>query len=227
MRITTQMLNETAKKTGIPINQNSLLSYLNDSGEASGNTLLDALDKNGKVSSAASKSYKKLEAAADKLQDSAEKLTAKGEESLFEKIKNSSEQDLEKNKEELYSSIKTFLDNYNAALTELDKTSSPMNAYYSKELGLAASENSKALESLGVTAGKDGRLTLDSGKLKQASVDDIEKVFGAAGTFAVKSAFIAERVSDNAQANVESISSQYGPMGSLQSQLASKFDFWG
>lgn len=43
MRVTTQMLNETAKRTGIPINQTNLLSYINNSGQTGGNTLLDAL----------------------------------------------------------------------------------------------------------------------------------------------------------------------------------------
>ena len=54
MRITTHMLNETAKRTGIPINQNTLLDYINDdsSGSSSSNTLLDALDGNKKVSTA-------------------------------------------------------------------------------------------------------------------------------------------------------------------------------
>ena len=61
MRITTQMLNETAKRTGIPINHTSLLNYINDSGSSGDNTLLDALNKNDKVSSAATANYKKLE----------------------------------------------------------------------------------------------------------------------------------------------------------------------
>ena len=86
MRITTHMLNETARKTGIPINQNNLLSYLNNSEGTSGSTLLDALNKNNKVSTESAENYKKLESAADKLKDSADKLTAEGDKSLFEKI---------------------------------------------------------------------------------------------------------------------------------------------
>lgn len=227
MRITTQMLNETAKKSGIPINQSSLLSYLNNSDGTSGDTLLNALNKNSKVSSTAAKNYKKLENTADKLQDSADKLTAEGEKSLFEKIRNSEEQDIEKNQEELYSSVADFLDNYNATLSELNKTTNPMNMYYRQELKEAASENSKALANLGISIGKDGKLILDEEKLREASVDDIEKVFGSKGTLVRKASIIAGKVSDNAQANAESISSQYGPLGNLQSQLTSKYDFWG
>ncbi len=43
MRITTQMLNESARKAGLPVNNTSLLNYINNKGE--GNSLLDALNK--------------------------------------------------------------------------------------------------------------------------------------------------------------------------------------
>ena len=42
MRITTQMLNESARKAGLPINSNSLLNYVNGNSD---NTLLNALNK--------------------------------------------------------------------------------------------------------------------------------------------------------------------------------------
>lgn len=63
MRITTQMLNETAKRTGIPVCQNNLLSYINNESSSGQNTLLDSLDKKNKdkVSSAVMSNYKKLD----------------------------------------------------------------------------------------------------------------------------------------------------------------------
>ena len=65
MRITTQMLNESARKAGLPINNTSLLSYA--SNESSENTLLRALNKNSSsvVDTAKRSSYEKLEKAAD------------------------------------------------------------------------------------------------------------------------------------------------------------------
>ena len=91
MRVTTQMLNETAKRTGIPINQTNLLSYINNSGQTGGNTLLDALKdaKEKKVSAENTENYQKLQKAADSLQEQAAKLTASGEDSFFDKIKES------------------------------------------------------------------------------------------------------------------------------------------
>ena len=112
MRITTQMLNETAKRTGIPINQPNLLNYINNESGSDGGTLLDALKDNNKkkVSSIAAENYKKLEKSADSLRDQADKLAETGEESFLEKIKNS------ENKDEAYKTVESFIDQYNATL---------------------------------------------------------------------------------------------------------------
>ena len=46
MRVTTQMLNESARKAGLPLHDTSLLNYINK--ENGGNGLLDAIsNKNG------------------------------------------------------------------------------------------------------------------------------------------------------------------------------------
>lgn len=42
MRIITQMLNESARKAGIPVNNTSLLNYINN--DSSNNSLLSALN---------------------------------------------------------------------------------------------------------------------------------------------------------------------------------------
>ena len=80
MRITTQMLNETAKRTGIPVNQTNLMSYINNNGSSNQSTLLDALNKskNQNVSTENTENYKKLKKEAGSLQDLAEKFAATG-----------------------------------------------------------------------------------------------------------------------------------------------------
>lgn len=45
MRITTQMLNASMRKAGLPVNHVSLLNYVNSSSQS--NSLLSALNKNG------------------------------------------------------------------------------------------------------------------------------------------------------------------------------------
>lgn len=222
MRITTQMLNETAKRTGIPVSQTNLLSYINNENGSGGNTLLDALNKNknSKVSSAAAANYKKLEKSADSLKEQAEKLAETGEKSFLEKIK------ADGNSEEACKVVESYVEHYNSTLSSLSKSGGALNQYYSRMLQEAADENSEALEKIGITVGKDGKLSVDAEKLRAASIDDIQSVFAGSDGLAARTAFIADRVSSNAQANMESVSSQYDITGNLQSQLASRYDFW-
>lgn len=219
MRITTRMLDETAKRTGIPINRTSILSYMGNT--QGGNTLLDALNKNQKVPSASAEGYKQMEKTADKLADAADKLRAKGEDSLYEKARASEDYT------ELHNGVKDFVENYNATLSSLAKSGSPLDVYYSGMLKEAADENSGTLEKIGITVGRDGKLTVDSEKLKKASADDIENAFGSSSSLTSKASFIAGKASDNAQANAESASSQYNRFGNAYSQITSKYDFWG
>lgn len=218
MRITTQMLNETAKRTGIPINQTSLLDYVNNDSSSSQNSLLDALKKNDKVSSASVDNYKKLEKAATALKEQSEKLAETGEKSFWEKFKDSEDT------QEVYAAVGDFVDSYNATISNLKKSTSVLDQYYLAQLKDAAADYSEELEKIGITVGKDGLLSIDSQKLGEASVDDIQNAITKAAS---KTSFIADRISNNAQAGIESASSQYNGAGSLVSQLASRYDFWG
>lgn len=220
MRITTQMLNETARKTGIPVNSGSLLNHLNNS--ASDNSLLKALNKSDSAVDTKQKSdYKKLEKNADQLQKSANKLAAKGEDSLFAKAKES------KDMEELCKEAQALVEEYNNTMKILETAPGPLNDYYYQMLQEAAAGNKESLANVGITISKDGKMTVDSDKLKTADIDALEKALGSSGDFTSKVSFLAGRVSDNAQAGAESLSSQYGANGSLVSALSSKYSFWG
>lgn len=220
MRITTKMLNETAARTGIPVNHSSLLDYINGD-DTKQDTLLDTLNKNNKVSSITSANYKKLEKSADILKEQAEKFAATGEDSFFEKIKASGD------KEELGKAVSKYVENYNATLTALGKAPGVLNDYYGQMLKEAAKDSSSQLADIGISIGKDGKMSIDQEKLSAASVEQVEKVFGPSGALTAKSAFIAGRISDNAQAGMQSASSQYDGSGNLYSQLTSRFDFLG
>lgn len=220
MRITTHMLNETAKKTGIPVNSTSLLSYI-DKESSGGNTLLDALNKKGKVSSQTASQYKKIQKAADSLKEQAEKLAQTGEKSFLEKLKESD------NTKEAYDAVEDYVGYYNATLSSLKKSSGMLDQYYSQMLQEAAEDNSGQLAKIGITIGKGGALSIDKEKLKAASIEDIQDAFGGSGQLASKTAYLSGRISDNAQAGAQSASSQYGKDGSIYGQLASRYDFWG
>ena len=218
MRITTQMLNESARKAGLPINGTSLLNYINGN---SNNTLLNALNKNSATDVATKTKYEKLEKAADQLSEAASVFIATGEDSLFSKARESGDN------QDVYNVVEDFVGKYNSTLSALKNTSSTLNDYYSQMLKSAASDNKEALESIGITIAKDGSLSVDKDKLKEADIDTLEKVLGNTKGFTQKAAYVADRVSDNAHTNQSSLSSQYSSTGSLYSALASKYNLYG
>lgn len=218
MRITTQMLNKSARNAGLPINNHSLLNYVNGN---SGNNLLSALNKSKTTDTATKSKYEKLEKAADQLSKAASVFMATGEDSLFSKARESGDS------QDIYNAVEDLVGKYNSTISALKNTPGTLNDYYSQMLKSVASDNKKALESIGITMAKDGSLSVDKDKLKEADTDTLEKVLGNTKGFTQKAAYVAGRVSDNAQTNQSSLSNQYSSTGSLYSALASKYNLYG
>lgn len=220
MRITNQMLNESARKAGLPVNHMSLLNYVNNTD--SGNSLLNALNKSGSTENTVKKtSYEKLEKTAENLLQSAEIFTEEGEENIFSKAEESGD------KQEIYDRVQTFVENYNSTLSALKNTSSPLDQYYYQMMQEAAEENSEKLESIGITISKTGTAALDKDKLAAADIDTLEQTLGASSDFSKKAVFLASRISDNARTNAESLSSRYSAKGDVYSAMSNKYEFWG
>lgn len=220
MRITNQMLNESARKAGLPVNHMSLLNYVNNTD--SGNSLLNALNKSGSTENTVKKtSYEKLEKTAENLLQSAEIFTEEGEETIFSKAEESGD------KQEIYDKVQTFVENYNSTLSALKNTSSPLDQYYYQMMQEAAEENSEKLGNIGITISKNGTAALDKAKLAAADIDTLEQTLGASSDFSKKVAFLASRISDNARTNAESLSSRYSAKGDVYSAMSNKYEFWG
>ena len=215
MRVTSQMLDKAAAKSGLPIRRASLLDYI-DNPSLGNNPLLNSLEKNSgiTVDSKRKEAYEKLEKAADKLFQSADVLTDDGEKSAFAEAEKSGDAG------QVYDGISNLLKNYNNLLEVLKSSSSPINDYYRKMMEEAAEENREAFSSVGITISKEGTVSIDQEKA-------LEKIFGTSGTFTVKTEFLAARVALNAQAGISSISNQYDSMGSSFSASYGKYDFWG
>lgn len=217
MRITTQMLNASYTKAGLPIPRTSLLDYLNN--DASDDTLLSALSKSGKAGSLLNgKNYEKLQKEAEALEKQAGVFSAEGRDSIFEKLKEGGD------KAELTDEVEALVKSYNSTIDALQKTSGTMNLYYYQMLSEAAAGNKEALSSIGISVAKDGKLTLDKEKLEAADTETVEKVLGSSGSFIHKAEFLAGRISDNAKANAESISTQYDASGSAYTELLRSYD---
>ncbi len=215
MRITTQMLNASMRKAGLPINNVSLLNYVNGS-SSQGNSLLSALNKNGiKVND---RGYEKLKGLAESLQESAEKV---GSGDAFEEARKSGD------KEPIYNNAREMVKNYNNTIKALKNTSSPLDHYYRQMLGEVSTDAEAQLKEIGITRASDGTLSVDKDKLTSADIDKLEEILGADGTFSSRISFLANRIADNAKANAASASSQYNAFGDAYFAAASKFDFWG
>ena len=165
IRVTTQMLNESARRAGLPVNNTSLLNYINGN---SGNTLLNALNKSSTTDPATKTKYAKLEKTADQLSEAANVFTASGEDSLFSKARENGDNHC------IYSAVEDFVGKYNSTISALKNTPSTLNDYYSQMLKSAASDNKNALESIGITVAKDGSLSVDKDKLKEVLGEDLK-----------------------------------------------------
>lgn len=223
MRITTQMLNETSRKAGLPVNSSSLLNYINN--DKNSNSLLESLQNSSTKTTDLlqnKKLYQKLKDAAESLEDAAKTLGSEKSDNVFAKAKESGENaDIVKN-------VKTLIEQYNEVRKQLERdTSSPINAYYNQTLGQLVSKNKEELSKVGITIGKDGSMTIDESKLKEASVEDLETLFGSKSEFIQKMQYLASHVSNNVSAQIESLGNQYGQdANSFSSYISNKYDWW-
>lgn len=222
MRITTQMVNESARKAGLPVNNTSLLNYINNKGQ--GNSLLDALNKKTETirNTEQKSNYEKLDKEADKLTQTTEVLLKDGEGSVFEQAKASS------NNQKVYDGIEKFFEDYNSTLKELRNTSHTMNDFYRQMLIEATAEVKESLAEIGITFAKDGTAKVDREKIKSIDLETLENVFGKESEFVKKVDFLSNRISDYAKANMESFGNAYHADGNLYSVIGnSRYDLWG
>lgn len=222
MRITTQMLNESMRKAGITPSHGSLLDYINGS---KSNSLLNELTPKSKSNAAAGAvnraNYKKQEKAADQLRMCLEKLTAEGSGSILEQAKESGDT------AELCKAAETMTERYNALLASMKDTDGAADEIYEKNLKSLVSKNKEALEGIGISVQGDGSLKADQEKLKAASVEAFEKLFGETGSFGSGLSALVSGIESNAGANLASIASSYLPDGSAADSFLNKYDLWG
>lgn len=220
MRITNQMLNESARKAGLDLNNPTLLDYMNKN---SNNTLYSALSKaNQSTSDLMKKSnYEKLEKSSNELVDILNRLSDDGEEGLFSTAKK------ENDYKEIYNTIEKLINSYNNIIDNSKYITGTLESFYTKMLKEIPSEDSELLNSVGITVTKDDKIEFNSEKLKLVDTETLEKVFGNDSEFITKIAYVTSKIADNAEANVESLSSSYNQIGNIYSSVNNKYDFWG
>lgn len=220
MRITDGILNETSLKTGISLTGNTLASQLSGSPSDS---LVNSLGDKGSptLKGLSAEKYKKLEEAAKKLERKADLLKKAGKDSIFEEARKSGDSS------EICQEISNLVSAYNEMMDRLRTDTSAMGMFYKKSLQDVVTEHKEALGELGITADKNGKLKADQEKLKNADLDNMEKLLGGSGTFTQQLSLIAGKIADNAQANLKSVSSQYNAAGNSVDMLLKNFDSRG
>ena len=144
MRITNQMMARTAAKTGIPLQQNTLLDIMNKQSNSVGNMISPTGNTNSFLQKLNSKSSAQLKEAAENLSDYAEKLYDDGKDSLFAKAEASGDTS------ELVAHITSMAEAYNKTLKYLGSSDSALNKFYGQELKNYTSDHSSALQAVGV-----------------------------------------------------------------------------
>ena len=164
MRITNHMLNESARKTGLPINNTSLLSLVN----GGKNFRYEIPNKKTIATDIESKKkYEKLDKAADKLTSASSVLLQEGDKSLFAKKETDSD------KAKIYDGIKNFVKEYNDSLKELKNVSGVMNDFYRDIMVEASGTVKDKMKEIGISFAKDGTASIDMDKLKASDMQQI------------------------------------------------------
>lgn len=79
----------------------------------------------------------------------------------------------------------------------------------------ALAKTKESLAGTGIIFAKYGTATVDMEKIKATYFATLESLFGNDSNFVDKVEFLSTRISDNAEANVESLSSEYIAGGNL------------
>lgn len=212
MRITTGMLNRK-QGGGLISSRKSLLNYV-QSNRTGGSSRLSAMGAVGSSSALKRTERTKYE----KLADRAEELISAGNQLMTGVDGGSSE---------IAADTQKLVDAYNGALDSLGDATGVLNQYYLQMLKQTVSDNRTELAEIGIDVSGGGKLTLDKEKLAKADGELVKKLLGSGGGFAKRAVYVAGRVSENAQVNVQNLSNQYDSRGSITNSYLSRYYFRG
>lgn len=223
MRITNQMLANSAAQSGILLQRTTLLDVMNNK---SSSGLLGCIGNNNRISASKilnKNNYSKLEELSGNLNKYASKLSDTDKDSIYDKAKESG------NTKDILSGVCKMVEAYNATIKQLKITGGTMNEFYRQKLKEIPAGCKEALKDIGITQEKDGSLSMDEKTLQNADADALKKAMESKTGFASKLSFVSNRINQNASANVISASSQYTSNGSafMGSFEESKYNFWG
>ncbi|MBD5545571.1 MAG: hypothetical protein HDR01_15345 [Lachnospiraceae bacterium] len=152
--------------------------------------------------------YNYIKSGAEGVRNHAETLNQTGEDSVFGKAEATG------NTKEAVYEINQFVENYNSMLTNMKKVGGSIQSIYGKQFATQTVIHKDALSKIGITASTDGTLSVNQSVLKEASIDDMKKVFQGTSSFAgqasVKSIYVESSAASSLSGNKYASNSPYG-----------------
>ncbi|MBP3477380.1 MAG: hypothetical protein J6K48_13875 [Lachnospiraceae bacterium] len=169
----------------------------------------------------AEKLYYNMKYHAGQVCDYADKLSDKGEDSVYEKAKSSGDT------EEILTNIRGFVKQYNSMMANMKESGSRSDVNYQTQLNNLARLSSSELASTGVTRKTDGTLVIDEKKLAAADIETLEKVWGGSSSFASRAALRADSVEAYAERSMEAqASTAYSNLFNSYGSKGNYFNFF-
>lgn len=199
----TSLLQSALSRSSTSSRANRLASLLGNKK----NTATSGLTNRNFVNSASKsqKFYYDMQYHAKQVGEYADALQSTEKDSVYDKARKSGSTD------QIVSDIKSFVNQYNNMLDDLDESGSKADASLLNQFNSMSRVAERELASTGVTRAADGTLVVDEKKLEAADVDTLEKVWGGNG-FSSKAAAKAGTVEATAERNIEAEkSSVYSP----------------
>lgn len=114
---------------------------------------------------------------ASELTEAAKKLTSSGKDSVFAK-------DKEYNKDDAYKAVSNFVKEYNDTVTALGGTKNTSVSNAGNSMKRMTDVMSNSLSKIGITVGKDGKLSVDETEFKKADESKVKSLFNGSGSYA-------------------------------------------
>lgn len=223
MRITTQMLNEASRRAGVPVHTTSMLSYVFQ--RTSANALPFSRNMGNEIESPhRQRNYERQEEAAERLNTAAGELSGDGKDNIFDG------EDTPENKKELEEKVTEFVKQYNAVLDTFSGSGGLLDSFYRKSLKSLVEEHEKQLAAVGITADKNGQLSIDGRKWAAADREAVKQAFAGKDGFADSLTYLSEKIADYAESNQAGAGNLYGRDGNEADALRyikNRYDAWG
>ena len=169
----TSLLQSALSRNSASSRANRLASLLGNSKNQSTSSLTNRNFVNSSQKS--QKFYYDMQYHAKQVGEYADALKSTEKDSVYDKARESGSTD------QLVSDIKSFVNQYNNMLDDLEESGSRADQLFLTQLSSMSRAAEKDLALTGVTRRSDGTLVVDEKKLEAADVDTLEKVWGGSG----------------------------------------------